>query len=126
MPGGPTTRTGFDSIVSAHAVVTSYWSTDDPDDTRNSLLEIVGTDGAIVATPLHDKFSRGQLTVASRAGQQSYSFDQSTHVALLEDFATSLAEGRPPSITANDGIAALRVVKAVYESSRTGRSIRLV
>lgn len=109
----------------AHAVVTSYWSTDDPEDDRNSLLEIVGTDGAIVATPLHNKFSRGQLTISSRAGQQSYCFEQSTHVALLEDFAASLAEGRPPSITANDGIAALRVVKAVYESSRTGRTIRL-
>ena len=111
--------------IGAHAVVTSYWSTDDPDETRNSMLEIVGTGGIIVAAPLHDKFSRGQLTVATRAGQQSYSFDESTHVALLEDFATTLADGRPPSITATDGIAALRVVEAVYESSRTGRTIGL-
>jgi predicted dehydrogenase len=110
----------------AHAVVTSYWSTDDPDEDRNSLLEIAGTDGTIIATPLHDKFSRGQLTVDRRAGQQSYHFDESTHVALLEEFAAALAEGRPPSITDAEGIAALRVVEAVYESSRSGRTIRLL
>jgi predicted dehydrogenase len=109
----------------AHAVVTSYWSTDDPDDQRNSMLEIAGTEGAIVATPLHDKFSRGQLIVSNRAGEQRYAFDQSTHVAVLEDFAAALAEGRPPGVTAADGIAALRVVEAVYEAARTGRTVRV-
>jgi predicted dehydrogenase len=108
-----------------HAVVTSYWSTDDPDVERNSLLEILGTDGAIVSTPLHDKFSRGRLVVATRSGERSYSYDESTHVAVLEEFAEALAAGRPPAITANDGVAALRVVEAVYESSRVGRAIRL-
>jgi len=106
----------------AHAVVTSYWSTDDPDEQRNSQLEISGTGGVIVSTPLHDKFSRGQLTVATGTTRQSYTFDQSTHVAVLEDFADALAYGRPPGVTASDGIAALRVVEAVYESSRSGRT----
>jgi predicted dehydrogenase len=109
----------------AHAVVTSYWSTDDPDVERNSLLEILGTEGAIVSTPLHDKFSRGRLVVASRAGEQTYRFDESTHVAVLEEFAAALAVGRPPSITAEDGVAALRVVEAAYESSRSGRTVRI-
>jgi predicted dehydrogenase len=109
----------------AHAMVTSYWSADDPDEHRNSVLEIAGTEGAIVATPLHDKFSRGQLTVSNRAGDQRYTFEQSTHVAVLEDFAAALAEGRPPGVTAADGIAALRVVEAVYEAARSGQTIKL-
>src|SRR5207244_9227035 len=78
----------------AHAVVTSYWSTGDPDEERTSMLEILGTEGAIVSTPLHDKFSRGRLTVATAAGERSYTFAESTHVALLAEFAAGLAEGR--------------------------------
>jgi predicted dehydrogenase len=109
----------------AHAVVTSYWSTDDPDEERKSLLEILGTEGAIVSTPLHDKFSRGRLVVATHAGERTYRFDESTHVAVLEEFAAALAAGRPPSITAEDGVTALRIVEAAYESSRSGRTVRI-
>ncbi|MGN6809251.1 MAG: Gfo/Idh/MocA family protein [Thermomicrobiales bacterium] len=109
----------------AHAVITSYWSTGDPDDERNSRLEIFGTEGAIISTPLHDKFSRGRLTVATRAGEQEYTYETSTHVALLEEFAAALAEGRPPAITVDDGLAALRTVQAVYESARTGATVRV-
>lgn len=109
----------------AHAVVTSYWSADDPDETRNSMLEILGTEGALISAPLHDKFSRGRLTVATSAGERDFAFEESTHAAVLAEFAAALAERRPPAVTADDGIAALRVVHAVYESSRTGRTVTL-
>ncbi len=108
----------------AHAVVTSYWSSGDPDEQRNSLIEILGTDGAIVSAPLHDKFSRGRLSIATRAGERVETFEASTHVAVLGEFAAALAERRPPAVTAEDGIAALRVVGAVYESARTGRVVQ--
>jgi predicted dehydrogenase len=107
----------------AHAVITSYWSTGDPADERNSRLEIFGTEGAIVSTPLHDKFSRGRLTVATSAGEQHFTYEASTHVALLAEFAAALAEQRPPAITVDDGLAALRTVQAVYESARTGATV---
>jgi len=109
----------------AHAVVTSYWSTDDPDERRTSMLEILGTEGAIVSTPLHDKFSRGRLSVVRRAGEENYAFEESTHVAVLEEFAAALAERRTPGVSAADGIAALRVVEAVYESAGIGRTISI-
>jgi predicted dehydrogenase len=109
----------------AQGVITSYWSTGDPDGERNSMLEILGTEGAIISTPLHEKFSRGRLTVATAAGEEHFSYEQSTHVALLEEFAAALAEGRPQAITVDDGVASLRVVEAVYESGRTGTVVRL-
>ena len=109
----------------AHAVVTSYWSTGDPDEQRNSLLEIQGTEGTIISAPLHEKFSRGTLTVATAQGEAVYEFEQSTHYAVLEDFAVTVAEERTPAITASDGIAAMRVVEAVYESGRSGRLVQL-
>jgi predicted dehydrogenase len=109
----------------AHAVVTSYWSSGDPDEERNSLLEVLGTEGAIISTPLHDKFSRGRLTVATGAGERAYAFEESTHVAVLAEFAAALAERRLPAVTAADGIAAVRIVEAVYRSSHTGRVVHL-
>ena len=108
----------------AHAVVTSYWSTADADEQRNSVIEILGTDGTIVSAPLHDKFSRGRLTIATRDGERVETFDASTHVAVLEEFAAALADRRPPAVSADDGIAALRVVGAVYESARIGRVVQ--
>jgi predicted dehydrogenase len=108
----------------AHAVVTSYWSVDDPDERRNSMIEILGTEGAITSTPLHDKFSRGRLTIATPTGERVETFEASTHAAVLDEFAAALADRRAPAVTAEDGIAALRVVAAVYDSARSGRVVR--
>jgi 1,5-anhydro-D-fructose reductase (1,5-anhydro-D-mannitol-forming) len=109
----------------AHAVVTSCWSTGDPDEARNSMLEIHGTEGVILSAPLHDKFSRGTLRVVTATRDESFTFEASTHVALLEEFAAAVREGRAPAVTGDDGIAALRIVEAVYESSRARRAVTL-
>ena len=107
----------------AHAVVTSCWSTGDPDEHRSSSLEIHGTEGVILASPLHDKQSRGVLRVVTRSGEEQFTAEASTHVALLEEFTQAVSEGRRPAITAEDGIAAMQVVESVYESSRIGRAV---
>lgn len=104
----------------AHAVITTYWSIDDAEPQRRSMLEILGTQGVITSAPLHDKQSGGTLSITTRAGTQSYIYQQSTHVALLESFATALGAGQSPSPTAADGIAVQRVIAAVYEAGRTG------
>ena len=109
----------------AQGVATAHWSTGDPDEHRNSYVEVLGTDGVILSSPLHDKFSRGRLVVATKEGETSYEFDQSTHALVLEEFAAALAEGREPAITIEDGIRAQQIVEAVYESSRTGRMVQL-
>jgi predicted dehydrogenase len=109
----------------AQVVVTSHWSALDPDEERSSVLEISGTEGTIVSTPLHDKFSRGQLTIATTGGERQETYEASTHVALVEAFAAALAAGRPPAVTFDDGLASLRVVHAVYESARTGTVVRI-
>ena len=107
------------------AVATAHWSTGDPDENRNSMIEILGTEGVIHSYPLHDKFSRGHLSVAAGGEEKSYHFEESTHVKVLKEFATALAEGREPAITIEDGFEAQRVVAAVYESSRTGRVVEI-
>jgi predicted dehydrogenase len=43
----------------------------------------------------------------------------------LEDFARCIREGGEPEVGAREGIAALRVSRAVVESARTGRAVDL-
>lgn len=109
----------------AQAVVTAHWSSGDPDEDRNSMIEILGTEGILQSSPLHEKFSRGSLLWATRQGEERFEFEESTHVRVLTEFAAALDEGRDPAITIQDGIAAQRVVESVYASSRSGRAIQL-
>lgn len=47
------------------------------------------------------------------------------HASQIRDFVDALREDRAPAITGRDATAALRILLAVYESSRTGRPVRL-
>jgi predicted dehydrogenase len=110
------------------AVVTAHWSIEDPSLQRTSVLEIMGTEGTIVTWPLHDKFSRGSLVLATADGERDIpTTEQSTHAALLDAFAAAAASGTWPAEIASgrDGLAAMRVQDAVYEAARRGATIRL-
>ncbi len=47
------------------------------------------------------------------------------NAAMIEEFVSSMREGRPPLITGHDGLKALQVVYAAYESGRTHEPVRL-
>jgi predicted dehydrogenase len=49
----------------------------------------------------------------------------SGHAAQLADLLAAIDEGRPPAVDGEAGRAALEIVCAVYESSRSGRTVRL-
>jgi predicted dehydrogenase len=51
--------------------------------------------------------------------------EASTHAALLDDFAAARSAGHPFPITGADGVAAARIVDAVYESGRTNAMVKL-
>jgi predicted dehydrogenase len=46
-------------------------------------------------------------------------------VLLVQDFVDALSAGREPTVTAWDGLAAVAMVEASYESSRRGTAIDL-
>ena len=50
---------------------------------------------------------------------------QDSRVRQLQDFINALQEGGQPSVTLEDGLAALRVVKAAHESAASGRAVLL-
>ena len=51
--------------------------------------------------------------------------DVAGHAAQLADLLDAVDTGREPAVTGQDGRDALAIVLAVYESSRTGRPVRL-
>src|SRR6516165_5873518 len=51
--------------------------------------------------------------------------DVSSHAAQLADLLDAIDTGREPAVTGESGRAALEIVLAVYESSRTGRPVSL-
>lgn len=108
------------------AVVTAHWSIEDPALQRTSVLEVSGTEGTIVTWPLHDKFSRGSLVLATAEGEQEIAtVERSTHATLLDAFALAIATWPAEIATGADGLAAMRVQEAAYASARTGRVVAL-
>ena len=100
-------------------------------------LEITGTqgtatveDGQLVRTAL-----RGAADPASAPGPAQNpaqataadpaALDSAVHAAQLADLLAAADEGREPAVSGQDGRDALEIVRAVYESSRTGRPVRL-
>ena len=45
--------------------------------------------------------------------------------AELDDFARCILEGRPSKVSGEEGLKDARIMRAIYESARTGRAVRL-
>ena len=114
-------------------VVGSVISTEAIETERISRIEIHGTRGTAVwenngwvrwepgpdyvEEPLPDDEPR--LSEADRARL----LFGTGHVKQITDFVARVRRGLPPSVTAEDGRHATAVVRAMYESSETGRTV---
>jgi predicted dehydrogenase len=83
-------------------------------------LEIVGERGVVYADTLHQ-----YITVASNAAGKSQwaGYGSDMDRGLMADFVDMMRTGRAPSITGEDGLAALQVALAAYESARRGQPV---
>lgn len=87
--------------------------------------EIVGTEGTIQIG--YDRetairvLTKGAVTHDTIPG--FYERFEDAYVAQLQDFVRNLREGRPPSITCEDGIAAQRIALAATRSAQTGAAV---
>jgi UDP-N-acetyl-2-amino-2-deoxyglucuronate dehydrogenase len=98
-------------------------------------LEITGTagtvtveDGQIVRRALRDGPGEpgpdaGRDAGPAGAAAKPADLDPASHAAQIDDLLAAIDAGRRPSVTAEDGRAALQVVCAVYESAREGRTV---
>jgi predicted dehydrogenase len=90
--------------------------------------EIVGTEGVI------DCRTYGRLRIGRHGvGEWELVYDQTQHPeardrtfqAQAQEFVNSILESRPPEVTGRDGLAAVQIIEAAYQSSDTGTSVRL-
>jgi UDP-N-acetyl-2-amino-2-deoxyglucuronate dehydrogenase len=102
-------------------------------------LEITGTggtvtveDGRIVrralaegAGPAAPSASAGPADAAGSTAADPAAVDVTSHAAQLADLLDAVDTGREPAVTGQSGRAALEIIVAVYESSRTGRPVSL-
>lgn len=84
-------------------------------------VEMVGENGFVSV----DVFSQN-VGLAPRVGQyQSVGFGVNLDAALIADFVDMALSDRQPSITGWDGLKAMEVALAAYESGRTGQPVSL-
>ncbi|WP_067934213.1 Gfo/Idh/MocA family protein [Alicyclobacillus kakegawensis] len=85
-------------------------------------LEVIGTGGVTQVDALAQ-----HLDVYSDrdGGYQHAFFGDSMDAALILDFVDCVQTGRMPSISGVDGLRALEVALAAYESAQSGRPVRL-
>jgi UDP-N-acetyl-2-amino-2-deoxyglucuronate dehydrogenase len=97
-------------------------------------LEVTGTggtvtveDGQVTRTALRGRDSAGLSPGSAPAGATAdpAALDVASHAAQLADLLASVDEGREPAVTGASGRETLALVRAVYESSRAGRPVRL-
>ena len=85
-------------------------------------LELTGENGWVEV----DVFGQ-RLLYAPRAGKSEWvGYGINADAALIHDFVDMARTGREPSITGLDGLKALEVVLAAYESARTGEPVLLL
>ncbi|MGD0227472.1 MAG: Gfo/Idh/MocA family oxidoreductase [Terriglobia bacterium] len=105
---------------------------------RDLYLALRGLTGVLSWSPSFEG-TRERLFVCSDAGDYSQTPGQHLDFDLpqqpgyggamghgfLSDLAESICSGKPPAITGRDGLKALEVVEAIYQSAESGRSVKL-
>jgi len=90
------------------------------------IMALYGTEGGVVRRP--ENYVDAPLEVHRRedgnlATPKLLSLDKAGSVQA--DFITAVREGHEPACSGAHGLAAMRIIDAIYESSRTGREVRL-
>jgi UDP-N-acetyl-2-amino-2-deoxyglucuronate dehydrogenase len=65
----------------------------------------------------------GTAAAPSEAASSPIVSDVGPHSAVIADFVQAIREGRPPRCDGREGRRSVALVQAIYEASRTGRSV---
>lgn len=86
-------------------------------------MDLVGERGALTV----DAFAQSITGFASTLGRNPtwIGWGADPNQAMMQEFVDAIREDRPPSVTWNDGMEALRVALACYASASEGRAVTL-
>jgi predicted dehydrogenase len=92
-------------------------------------LEITGTDGTVIVEDGRIVRRAGAGAVGAVGGvggaADPAAIEVASHAAQIADLLAAVEEGRAPAVDGQAGRDALEIVRAVYESARTGAPVRL-
>ncbi|USZ72243.1 Gfo/Idh/MocA family protein [Natronosalvus halobius] len=88
----------------------------------DATLELTGTD-ATVGIDYTDQSLVHTAESGSNAGVHTAFYGTNANAGLIEDFVSSVRADREPEITPDDGLLAVAVVEAAYESAETGEPV---
>ncbi len=108
--------------------ITGAWAYPPP--TFRTGLEIAGDGGLIEfysadSAPIELLLHAGPAGDTPDVGLPASPVHESPYTTQIKEFYAALAEGAPVRVTAEDGLAALRIALAAAESARTGRAVLL-
>ena len=87
---------------------------------------IVGTRGTVRAEPAYDLAEGLALHFEGDAGKRTVRYAKRDQFAPeLDYFSDCIRSGRDPEPSGEEGLADVRVIRALYRSARTGRAVRL-
>lgn len=85
-------------------------------------LELVGEKGLVTV----DAFKQVMTVYSHERGRPIYNYwGSDANQAMVDEFAASIREDRPPKVTGEDGLKAVEVVLAAYQSAETGQPVKL-
>jgi predicted dehydrogenase len=85
-------------------------------------LEITGTDGTVI---VEDGRIVRRAGGALGGAADPAAIEVASHAAQIADLLAAVEEGRAPAVDGEAGRDALEIVRAVYESARTGAPVGL-
>ena len=106
-------------------VVSAAFSVARVDEAAIDYLELTGTGGRIWTAPLGAKDSSGEIRVTTPDVEETFSYTQRTHVALIEAFGHSILHREPVPVPGEDGLAGMEIVAAASESAKSGHTVWL-
>ncbi|WP_276256371.1 Gfo/Idh/MocA family protein [Halomontanus rarus] len=88
----------------------------------DATLEVTGSE-TTVAIDYTDQSLFHTVASGPDAGVHTAFYGTDANAELIDDFVDSVREGRDPLVTPADGLKAVAVIEAAYESARTGEPI---
>ena len=111
-----------------------------PDEASGNVLELYGSRGSILAQGTIGQGSSGHMVARLQKASGAYDAQQerggreeieistqpvNPYRAEIEEFSQAIHEGRPPSVSGEDGLRSQKILAACYESARTGSAIEI-
>jgi len=91
-----------------------------------SRYSLIGTEGLLTCDPAYEYASeiKHQLTVRGKTREQTFP-KRDQFAAELVYFSDCILNGKEPEPSGLEGLADVRIVEAIYESARAGKSVEL-